>query len=313
MPTYRVFGGSLRSPIEFPELRPVSGEISRPDWELTIEDPYETRAIARTALGSEELIPGVFARLAHASDGSFILDFDDSGTFSVDANGTKLRWVPRGDVNQELARVDLLGRVLALAWHARGHVCLHSSAVERDGRAVGFMAPKGYGKTTTALALVQAGARLLTDDTLPVVPQTGLASPGVHAVRLWSDSLERFPLLGTARQSLSTKSVVDRLEGDWLADQPAPLSALYVLSPVAGGPDVTVRRERLTHMAATMALIQYAKLGSLLGGTAAPEVLDRCARLAAFLPMYSLSVPRNFDALPDVAKVVLGWMSEHHS
>ncbi len=60
------------------------------------------------------------------------------------------------------------GMGLAFCLALRGHLCLHTSAVEVDARAVALTAPSGYGKSTLAAAAVAAGHPLVADDLLRV-------------------------------------------------------------------------------------------------------------------------------------------------
>src|SRR5690606_30149341 len=110
----------------------------------------------------------------------------------INDDGATINWTHPVDVPTANARADLTSRVMATALYASGMVCLHGSAVVPDTEAIGFVAPKYHGKSTLAMALVRSGARLLTDDTLPVVPGSPpFAQPGLHATRLWPDSAER--------------------------------------------------------------------------------------------------------------------------
>ena len=87
-----------------------------------------------------------------------------------------------------------MGRVLAIALHAAGDLCFHASAVTIGGTAMAFLGSKGMGKSTIAWALVRAGAKLITDDTLRVRlgPQL-TAYPGVHELRLRPDVATYLP------------------------------------------------------------------------------------------------------------------------
>src|SRR5207302_1716173 len=58
----------------------------------------------------------------------------------------------------------LTGPVLVCVLRLRGLACLHAGVVAIDGRAIALLGSKAAGKSTTALALVQRGARLLSDD-----------------------------------------------------------------------------------------------------------------------------------------------------
>jgi hypothetical protein len=210
----------------------------------------------------------------------------------------------------ELARVDILGRVLSLAAYEQGLFALHGSAVALSGGAIGFLAPKGSGKSTLAMSLVARGARLLTDDTLPVDPATAMARPGVHSVRLWDDSAGRFAALGESRVGLSDKNAFDALPGATVEERPRPLLALYEVVPVPKhDAEQPVRRDRLAPPAAAIALMRHSKLGPLLGGAEAMEVFDRCAAIAARVAVYELRVARDLEGVDTVAATISAWHS----
>ena len=305
MMRYRVFGGVFASPFHFPELRDEP-EGTATDWTLQVVDGAAP-AVASTFVGREELADGIEAHLDRTPQG-IRLRFDDTGTFDISDGGSRLLWYPAPGSDRELVRVDILGRVLAAATHERGVLCLHGSAVAIAGTAVGFLAPKGSGKSTLAIALASHGARLLTDDTLPVEPDTGLARPGVHSVRLWNDAAEHFASLGAWRVGLSDKRTFDTLPDSLVQHEAVPLGALYELRPRDGGdmPEV-VRRTIRAPAHGAMTLMQHSKLGGLLGGPESLRVFDACARIAARVPVYQLEVARALDAVDDVAEIIMRW------
>ena len=79
MRTYQVFGGALRSDIEFPELRTI--ESDTPSWTLRATSHAPALASA-TSLGRAEIIPGFFVELLRHARG-FRFVFDDTGIFDV--------------------------------------------------------------------------------------------------------------------------------------------------------------------------------------------------------------------------------------
>lgn len=304
---YSVFGGVLVTPFAFPELRSDQG-VRPPDWTLRVSDAPPPPC-PLPPVGRDELVPGVEATLTRTPHG-IRLAFDDTGTFDVTDAGAVITWFPNPGSDRELVRVDILGRVLAVATHERGLLCLHGSAVSIGGQGVAFLAPKGSGKSTLALTLTSKGARLLTDDTLPVDPDKVEAHPGVHSVRLWDDAAQRFGAMGDWRVGLSDKRTFDTLPETFLQHDPVPLAALYELIPMtslAGG--ALVRRTRLTGAEGAVTLMTHSKLGALMGGAESLRVFDRCAALASRLPVYRLEVVRALDAVDEVAKTITSWHS----
>lgn len=307
MPDYEVFGGVLRAAIDFPQLATAERE-GQPNWSLEVVEGAPPEVSGRLA-GNEELAAGIQAVLRRTASG-LRLSFDDIGTFDITQQGQLIRWYPSPGCDDELARVDILGRVLSTAVHEQGLLTLHGSAVALNGRGLAFLAPKGSGKSTLALTLASQGAPLLTDDTLPVDPLTAVASPGVHAVRLWNDSAERFSALGEWRTGLSEKRTVDALPSELVQRTPVPMDAFYelVARPEGTAGDI-VRRQKYSAAEGSMRLMAHLKLGGLVGGTETMKIFDRCVALADRVAVYRLDVTRALDAIDDVARQIAGWHS----
>ncbi|MGQ0764483.1 MAG: hypothetical protein ACT4OZ_02340 [Gemmatimonadota bacterium] len=305
---YEAFGGTLASAIDFPELAETPAPLQgRTDWTFLVDSLPATRT-ALAESGHDDLDAGATVDLFRHELGLRVV-FSDSGSFDITNSASVISWVPNGDSNPELARLDFLGRVLAVALHERGLLSLHASAVEIDGRAIGFVAAKGSGKSTLALALLEHGARLLTDDTLPVDTARAAARPGVHSIRVWNDSRERFSGVGEARVGLAEKFTFSGLVGDALCRSQVPLDALYALAPQPA-PQVDgaiVSRSALGAMSGTFMFMRHSKLGALLGGPESRIVFDRCAELAAAVPCHELAVPRDMELLPEVAATIMSW------
>lgn len=306
MAEYEIYGGIIRSEMTLPELHEV--HATRANWTFRI-GRVRPPLLDPVVLGEERLVDSVAVRLERGANG-FRLSFDDTGAFDVSADGGHITWYPARSVTSEIARVDLLGRVLSLALHAQGDLSLHASAVVHRGRALAFLGANGWGKSTLALSLVAAGAPMLTDDTLRVRLETTVtATPGLRSARLWDDSANALGRLDGARpEPDSEKLVIDTLREEELASSPAPLAALYVLIPKVGATSAgTVRRVALTSVSATLAVLPHARIAPLLGGTEVRLMMERVARLVARVPVYGLEVPRQLGTLPDVARTILDW------
>jgi len=301
---YSLFGIELECDFQLPELsdRQVgSGPVWRVETRFTSPPAWSSPPI-----GSEPIHGAVMARAFRSSD-ELRLAFDDTGTFDVRASERTILWYPGPEANEPAVRADLLGRVLSLAAHAEGRLALHASAVSVDGHAIAFLGPKHAGKSTTALALVTAGARLLADDAVVVrVDESGTpwAAAGVQRPRLWVDSVRALRL--QAGPSEGEKPTLDPLPREQLQPVEVPLRACYVLNPVSAAGAAVVRNE-LSPVHAALAFVQFSKLGALLGGSEAPLVLDRAATLAGAVPTYMVDVARDLRLLDSVAEQVLHW------
>jgi hypothetical protein len=299
-----VFGGCLRSELPFPELRPAA---SPPDWTLRVAGDLPSLHGA-TPIG-EDVVDGDIRVRAYRAGDDFVLEYDDTGTFVIATRGRAITWHTRPNASDAAARLDVLGRVLPMALHASGMLTLHGSAVCIAGRAIAFLAPKYHGKSTLAYALVSAGARIVTDDALAVDPgPPPMARPGVHIVRLYSDSASR---LGAGRGHATPgggKLSLDALPDEARTRVSAPLDAIYLLTPVEPRPGrPAARRAAVDSITAALALVRHAKLGPLLGRGEAPVLFERAVDLARVVPVYSLSVARDLGRLEDVVTEVMAW------
>ena len=301
---YEVFGGTLQSDLQIEEL-PLSRSPA-PDWTLRVVDGAS--APEGELLGTDTVYGETRVRGFRRLDG-LALVFDDTGRFDVSADGSQITWHRPPDVVVESAQADITSRVLALALHAGGVFSLHASAVSINGAGVAFLAPKLHGKSTLCSALVLAGARALSDDTVPVRPgDEPRLSPGLPRLRLWSDSASR--LFGVDRDESGAlrKRLMDRLDAEQVETRTVPFRAAYVLDPVAELPDgVPAVRERLDTVTATISLVMHAKLGPVLTGAESPVVLTRAADIARTVPVYVLHVVRDLDRVDDVAQLLFSW------
>jgi hypothetical protein len=311
MPVYSVFGGYFSSEVTFPELREVAAPA--PTWTLRIVDALP-EASELTLLGVHQA--SVRTASTYKWPGGFrIVYSDENGTYDVSRDGSQITWLPGSGADVELARMAILGRVLPTALHAAGTLCLHGSAVALDQGGIAFLAPKLHGKSTLALALATAGARLLTDDTLPVEPGSPVTvGPGVHSVRLWSDSAERFlgeRILGetvASNRAPAGKHIFNELPKNRVALDRVPLLAVYLLRPVASLPDgAAVRRTPVAPVPAAMSIVTQLKVGAVLGGTESALSFDRAVRVAGSVPVYTLNVVRDFDRMPEVVGQIMEW------
>jgi hypothetical protein len=334
MPHYSVFGSCLSSAIGFPELRP--SRDPEPRWTLRATDTPAALGSAEL-LGTDAAIPSAAVSLYKLA-GGYRLQYADTGSFDISSDGRFIDWSSPALCSLPAARLDIISQVLPLALYASGMICLHGSAVALEGGgAIGFLAPSFYGKSTLAMAMARAGvgARILTDDALPVEPRAPITAwPGVHSVRLWDDAARRIigdaelesvgayqlerrdgnawptePFEGTA---VTSKQILSRLPEDRLMLDRTALRAIYVLVPTAARPNSpAARRSLLPTVRAAVSLVQHAKLGALLGKSEAPVLLDRAVRVAAAVPVYELAIVRDLDRIPDVVAQLTEWHPAH--
>jgi energy-coupling factor transporter ATP-binding protein EcfA2 len=301
---YEVFGGVFQSEIEFPELAAI--DARRPDWTLTRCSSLPTLR-DRVLLGEEELAAGVTARFERGAD-RFRLSFDDTGTFDIMSDGSRIEWVQSPNGDSDLVRSDFLGRVLAVALHAAGDLCLHGSAAALNGNGIVLVGPKGYGKSTLAMALIGAGAGFVADDAARLTANPPRVAVGVPALRLRGDAAAHFGVESTL-PTVGDKVVLRDL-GDADEDRRwLPLDAVYVVAPrrAPGAPPAS--RRRLSELEATLALVQHGKSAALLGKDEAGTALARASALARSVPVFVLEVARDLALVAQVASQMMLWHS----
>ena len=204
---------------------------------------------------------------------------------------------------------------MALALHASGYLCLHGSSVATATGAIAFLAPKYHGKSTLALALSRAGAKLLTDDILPVDPSPPIrAIPGVHQVKLWQDSATHFGVDRVTEPPVpGSKHLLHDFDDSMITNERVPLAAVYLLSPVIveeGAAAPPVSRTRLHSVPSALALVRHSIMGSMLTGPDAQRVFDRASVVAETVPVYQLTVAAGMERIGDTVDQLLAWHGE---
>jgi len=304
MPDYSIFGDCLSSELTFSDLRPSVG--AAPRWTLRLA---ANAGASEGAVIGEMINPPCAIRL-RKNDKSFRLSHSCTAEYDVSHNGLSIICAPLPAAEAESLRYDIANRVMAIALHAGGALCLHGSAVKLRQGVVGFLAPKGYGKSTLASALLRAGAHLVTDDMLVVeLGRQPMALPGIFGLRLRDDSAHKL-LTGEflTRRGVDGKHVVETLNDDRVMLEKAPLTAIYVLQPVPFIPgDRLLKRARLAPRQAAMEIITHNRIAPLLGATEAPTLIHRATALATGAPVFRLQVARDLEHLDGVVDQLLEW------
>lgn len=305
---YRIFGGTLRSDLQFPILPPAPAEDAT-TWTLHVASAPAPACAAAPAC-VEQLGETLAVSVTRTPTGLRIV-YTDTGAFDVASDGRTITWYRPDDADEKDARLDVVGTLLPFALHLTDRLVLHGSSVAFDGGAVAFLAPSGTGKSTLAMSLTTAGARFLSDDAVPVRIDgaAAIAAPGVPSPRFREDTFARFSeLLPSDAVATSGKlSLSERLGDDLVETRERPLTAVYVLNPVAPGEGASATRTAMPPIGATMALVQNAKLAKLLWGEESERLLHLVAEVSRRVPVFVLDVPRDLDLLPAVVEQLMEW------
>lgn len=305
LPAYYLYGLCIRS--QWPLPSPEGTEARVAEVELV----EASSSLASAATQGSPIQPNTPEWFHHARlrDGSTYLRWSGLFEFLVSADGSRITGRALAELSREVFHTYLLGQVLSFALVKRGIEPLHSTAVVVDGEAVGFVGDCGYGKSSLGAAFLRAGHPLLTDDLLVVKPKGRrfIAYPGPPRIKLFPE-IARSLLgdLGTgAPMNPQTSKLVIPVPPGMSVRAARPLRVIYVLRP----PTPSIRGGRIT----IRSLPQRRACLELIANTFNPVVVERnrlrrqfglAARLAAGVPLKSLSYPRDLSRLPDVLEAV---------
>jgi hypothetical protein len=238
---------------------------------------------------------------------------DRVGSWDITDNGRTISCSLSTSEQQHLFHTVLIGPVLPLALTQLGMLCLHGSAVAIDGVGVAFLAPKMHGKSTLALGLTLAGAKLVTDD-LVVVDLAGRAMlrPGAQTPRLFDDSID---YLGARNlhdtQSGNAKRALTRLPRARLQADALPLGCVYIVERSDEGAGAA-ERELLSGAEAVVSIAHRAKLSDdLIGIAAAGARLHRIATVVEQVPVWRLRLARGWQRFDESTNIVHSWHKGH--
>lgn len=242
---------------------------------------------------------------------TYVWEYPRLGTFEVTRDGSTISWWVPGAEEQDVATL-LCGPILGFALQLQGLTGLHGTALVKDGCALGLLAPSGYGKSTLATVLLRRGLDLLTDDVLATeVTESGVfVLPSRPQLKLWPDSVKQL-LPGAAAEPLTNYlSWLDKrvytpsAQADYLS-QPARLTAMFALVPSDSSAPIEINMLR-----GKLALITLLGLGYQAGQLSRESKLvdsrmDHLGKLAERVPLYTLTCPRSFERLDELADLLV--------
>jgi len=301
MPTAELYGLRLRSALPLPRTRHAAGPA---DVEIVRGGAAQFSAVRRAL--RPPLRSARWFEHRVLADGRRYLRWAGLFEFLVAADGRCIvaRRLPRAAPIPRAFETYLLGQVLSFALIARGLEPLHATAVVVGAGAIGFLGDCGRGKSTLGAAFVSAGHRLLTDDLLVLRDDDGalLAAAGPARLKLFRGPARRVlgrGVRGTPMNDRGGKLVFPL--GARGARGPAPLRALYVLRP-RHGHGVMIRA--LSARRAFVELTRNTFNACVLDAPRLARQFDLAARVAAAVPVKTLTYPRGFDRLAAVRAAI---------
>jgi len=133
----------------------------------------------------------------------------------------------------------ILNRIYLLRSDA---IFFHAATIDIGGSGVMFIGPKGFGKSTTAMALAARGHALLGDETACYVPATGMLQPFRRPVGIKPGIRARAVDTALRERGLQVPADALRIDFESVLTTPAPhavpLRAIVLLEGFAARPEL---------------------------------------------------------------------------
>jgi hypothetical protein len=305
---YQLYGLTLRTDWALPLAPAISSGGSLAEIELRVAPastfaPFEARVLSRPS-------PDRWLHLLKLEDGSRYLRWRGLFEFLVSPDGKRIAGRPLQRSNPEAFQAYLLGHVLSCAMVCQGLEPLHATVVVINGGAVGFLGDTGYGKSSAAVAFLQAGYRLLTDDLLMVSRGDAgwMAHPGPPRIKLYPEMARLLfsePLPGAPMTDETTKRVLP-LSAAQSQSSPVPLRKLYVLSPPRSrGTRAGIRIQKAKPGKAFFDMLRNTFNVSIVEPARLRQQFEHFRQLATSISVSALHYPREVSALDRLRETIL--------
>ena len=159
------------------------------------------------------------------------LQIEGVGKYRIN-NGENIAWEKE---NNKVQDKDILAFLVGSAFGAiliqNGLYVLHGNALVKDNKAIVCIGHSGYGKSTLAYSLINAGWKLVADDLVALTPQLKIL-PGIPTIKLWLDAVRAFGLderkLKPIREGINKYFFIPNPNN--LSIKSCDLNAIYLLS-----------------------------------------------------------------------------------
>jgi hypothetical protein len=253
---------------------------------------------------AELVIGGRRLYTAIASPESYVVRFHGAcdAVISADLTDVECRADPNFDL--DLVPVLLVGTIAAFLLALGGRYVLHGSAVEAAAGALAIVGPSGVGKSTVAALCCAAGARLLSDDVLPLdLIDPPVLVGGWPELRLRpgaSSVVDLYPIRPATRATPDGRLAVRSRED--VPDR-ARVAAVVVPRPSRSAPEVVVARVR--PLDAVFLLLASDRIEHWLHPGQQRRSFEAAAQLARAVPVFTADIPWGPPFDPAVGQALL--------
>lgn len=211
---YSAFNLTVASALAIPEFIAIKPSSSAPDLTIHFGE------VAKQGL-AQPLQVGAFF---HSNHQQFWLDIPKVARFLVQ-HGNQIIIHPYPEADERITRVFLLDSCMKALLHQQHYFVLEGIAVEVNSRAVVFVMPSSYGKSTLAAIFSEHGYNILTDEicAISVNMQILPASPMIY---LWENIIKQLNIdtqfLKTVRSDINKYLFTVKFQ-----DKPLPIHYIY--------------------------------------------------------------------------------------
>ena len=287
---YRLYGLSIISDLEFPQLVAETSDMSEAS-EIRIEECEVPKSIINITDKKYDFSTS-FSWLSNLT------------TWLVVENGNRIGYRLKEGGRLQYLRTYILGFGMSMIAHQRGMLSIHCSAVADKDGAVLIAGESGAGKSTLTTAFLENGYRLMADDMAfvqTVDKKTSYAYPAFPFQKLCRNvavekgyNLEELIYINEDKDKFLVP-----YQGDFKLDS-VPIKAFIMLG-ITNGTEVEVKE-----ISGLDRFIMYANnlfLRHLLRERKYnPEFGQLCIEMAACVPTYSVSRPFEGDTTAEVVQ-----------
>lgn len=249
--------------------------------------------------------------VSRAGDAFLISFWDQPGVWIDPAKRCLFHISPSADLPSEALHHFLADQILPRLVAHDGALVLHGGAVSYPAGAVAILGQSGRGKSTLVGSLQRPDNPILSDDALilgreDVAVSVRAVYPGLRLMpdsiaALFSGPIETDPVAYyTEKQRVRVAAATDSGRH--------PLAMLILLDPPGDATAVTLRRMR--PMETCMELIANSFALDPTDRQRAAADLVRASAVAARVPAFALSYPRDYSRLAEVRSAILDQLTQ---
>lgn len=315
---YLAYGLEVECSSRIEALQSVASDS--PKIELQFEDGPEPewvrglsglpKKIIRRRLEPAEAAEPSFVLTQLGEEEGFELAYSDGVRFVTDGAAKRLWGTYRPPMAAEELAFYFLGPVMGFLLRRRRITCLHSSAIEFQGRAIGLCGEAGFGKSTTAAAFALRGMPVVAED-IVALQEDGekfLAVPGYPRVCLWPESVQMLlggenalPLItaGWEKRYLALDGRQAKFES-----QKLPLALVYVFAPRVSDANAP-RIEKLSAREAVLELVRNTYMNWVIGPEQRAAEFDALCRLVEHVQVRRIVPHTQPEKISDLCDLIL--------